>query len=271
MMIAAVATEASEDGFDQVVARPTRTGTWNLLRNGTVTASAYAVCRPDRRWFVSVDAWEEQDHEPLVNAMIADLNQDLHTRIDGTDEASLERWTKHGFEPHRREVEFLLSPDPQRTGLVPSPIPSGLTLLSAEEVDETALRQLDDRLRDEVPGTGGWVNDPAEFHDYTYDEKPFDPATYLVAVDDNLQQFAGLVRIWANGTRSRLGLIGVTRPYRRRGVARALLAAAFEALHDRGVSEVLAEVDSSNTAGLKLLQSIDAVETGASLVLRRSM
>lgn len=270
-MIVPVATEASDANSDQFVARPTRTGTWNLLRGGTATASAYAVCRPDRRWFVSVDAWDEQDHDPLINAMIADLNQNLHTRIDGTDETSLERWTKHGFVPDRRELEFLLSPDPQRTGLAATPIPDGLTLLPADEVDETALRQLDDRLREEVPGADGWINDPAEFHEYTYDEKHFDPATYLVAVDDDREQFAGLVRVWANGPRSRLGLIGVTRAYRRRGVARALLAAAFKPLHERGVSEVLAEVDASNTASLKLMESIAAVETGASLVLRRSI
>lgn len=270
-MIEAVVTKAEVHGddLDEVVVRPTRTATWNLVRDGTTAASAYAVCRPDRRWFVSVDAWNEHDHGPLVNAMIADLNQDVHTRIDGADPASLEMWTRYGFEPDRREIEFLISPDSERTGLAHSLAPKGLALLPADEVDEAALRQLDDQLRDEVPGTEGWVNDPAEFHDYTFDEKHFDPATYLVAVDNEQQQFAGLVRIWANGTRSRLGFIAVTRPYRRRGLARALLASAFQPVHDRGVLEVLAEVDASNTPSLKLLHSINAVETGASVVLRR--
>lgn len=265
----AAEAESPEAELDQVVVRPTRTATWNLVRSGTTAASAYAVHRPDRRWFVSVDAWGEHAYGPLVNAMIADLNQDLHTRIDGADTTSLELWTRYGFEPDRREIEFLISPDPQRTGLAHCPSPKGLTLLRADEVDETALRELDDQLRDEVPGTEGWVNDPAEFHDYTYDEKHFDPATYLVAVDDDQQQFAGLVRIWANGTRSRLGLIAVTRPYRRRGLARTLLASAFRPLHERGVVEVLTEVDALNIASLKLLASINAVETGASVVLRR--
>ncbi|MBA3527884.1 MAG: GNAT family N-acetyltransferase [Propionibacteriaceae bacterium] len=117
-------------------------------------------------------------------------------------------------------------------------------------MDETSLRELDDRLRDEVPGTAGWVNDPAEFADYTFDELQFDPATYLVAVDDERHQFAGLVRIWANGNRSRLGLVGVARPYRRRGLARAMLASALRPVHARGVHEVMAEVDASNTASL---------------------
>jgi GNAT superfamily N-acetyltransferase len=255
----------------EIVARPTRTASWNLVRDGATVASAYAVCRPDRRWFVSVDGWHIDDHDPLVNAMVADLPHDLHTRIDGSDATALEVWSRYGFEPHRREIEFLFSPDPSITGLTDVATPAGLTVLSADEVDETELRELDDRLRDDVPGNDNWVNDPAEFHDLTFDERRFDPTTYLVAVDDQRRQFAGLVRLWANGGRARLGLVGVVRPYRRRGLARALLASALRPVHERGVVEVMAEADATNTAGLALLQEIGAVETGASMVLKRSL
>jgi ribosomal protein S18 acetylase RimI-like enzyme len=252
-----------------VVVRPTRTAGWNLIRDGVTVASAYAVCRPDRRWFVSVDGWHEEDHDPLVNAMIADLRHDLYTRIDGSDEKSLEVWSRYGFEPHRRELEFLFSPDPDRTGLTGVLLPDGLALLPVSDVDETQLRELDDRLREDLPGSVGWVNDPAEFHDYTFDERWFDPATYLVAVDDERREFAGLVRLRANGNRSRLGLVAVGRPYRRRGLARAMLASALQPIHERGVREVMAEVDESNVAGLALLRGIGAVATGSSMVLRR--
>lgn len=254
-----------------VVVRPTRTATWNLVRDGATVASAYAVCRPDRRWFVSVDGWHDDDHDPLVHAMISDLAQDLHTRIDGSDAAALELWSRSGFEPDRRELEFLFSPDPERTGLVDARLPDGLLLLSADEVDEVALRRLDDELRRDVPGSDGWVNDPAEFHDITFDELHDDPGSYLVAVDDERRQFAGLVRIWANQERSRLGLVAVTRPYRRRGLARAMLAAALRPLHERGIRHVMAEADDGNTAGLSLLARIGAEHTGSSLVLRRSL
>jgi GNAT superfamily N-acetyltransferase len=142
-------------------------------------------------------------------------------------------WSRYGFEPHRREIEFLFSPDPERTGLTGVLLPDGLALLPISDVDERALRELDDRLREDLPGSEGWVNDVGEFHDYTFDERWFDPATYLaltqalVAVDDDRRQFAGLVRLRANGNRSRLGLVGVARPYRRRGMARAMLASAL--------------------------------------------
>ena len=94
--VVAVDAKIPDAGLDQVVARPTRTASWNLVRDGTTAASAYAVCRPDRRWFVSVDAWDDRDHDPLVHAMIADLGQDLYTRIDGADPATLCRTTIRG-------------------------------------------------------------------------------------------------------------------------------------------------------------------------------
>jgi ribosomal protein S18 acetylase RimI-like enzyme len=75
--------------------------------------------------------------------------------------------------------------------------------------------------------------------------------------------------VWNVPKVPRLGLIGVTRAYRRRGLARVLLGAAFAALHGRGIEFVDAEVDSSNDASIALLSSIGAVQTGVSLELVR--
>ena len=91
---------------------------------------------------------------------------------------------------------------------------------------------------------------------------------YLVAVDDLQRQFAGLVRIGVNANRARLGLIAVTQDYRRRGLAGAMVASALRPLQERGVLEVLAEADASNSSSLGLLRSFNAFETGASVVLR---
>jgi ribosomal protein S18 acetylase RimI-like enzyme len=252
-----------------VVVRPTRTARWNLVRDGVAVARADAVCRPDRRWFVSVDAWQEEDHDPLVNAMVADLGLDLHTRIDGADTAALQRWSRWGFLPERREVELLIPSDPHRSGLADTLLPVGLVLLAPDEVDETELRDLDGRLRSELPGMASWVHDPEEFHDHTFDEAYAVPGTHLVAVDQRGQQFAGVVRVWVGRYRARLGLVGVARPYRRRGLARWLLASALLPVHERGIGEVMAEVDDTNLAGLALLAGVGAVSTGSSVVLRR--
>ncbi len=252
------------------VVRPTRTATWNYIRGNDTAASAHARCRPDRRWFVSIDAWDEDAYAPLMTAMSEDLRQDLYMNVSGDDEG-LERWRKLGFEIGRREIEFTIPVDPSRTGLTDAPPPDGIVLISADAVDEQGLRELDDRLRADVPGTDGWLNDPQEFREYTFDERHFDPATYLVAVDDSREEFAGLVRVWTHPRHSRLGLIGTAASYRRRGLARALLAAAFAALHERGIAQISAEADATNDQSIRLLESIGATPTVETLeLIRRS-
>lgn len=251
------------------VVRPTRTASWNLVRAGETTASAYATCRPDGRWYVSIDTWDGDAYAPLLSAMTEDLRHDLYTNVRGDDEAELDRWRRLGFEVERREIELQIPVDPVVTGLADVVVPPGIALVPADAVAEDALRELDDQLRAEVPGCDGWRSDPQEFRDRTFDERLFDPLTYLVAIDDWRQEFAGLVRVWTRGAHSRLGLVAVTSHYRRQGLARALLAAAFAPLHERGVAFVTAEVDATNAVSLHLVHSIGAVHTGATLVLLR--
>ncbi|MGI8692263.1 MAG: GNAT family N-acetyltransferase [Geodermatophilaceae bacterium] len=251
------------------VARLARTAEWSLVRGAEAVASAHATCRPDGRWFVSIDGWDEAADAPLLAAMVGDLRHDLHTNVDGADEVELRRWHRLGFEPSRRESLLAVPVDPGVSGLTQSVLPDGIVLVSADAVDETTLRELDDTLRADVPGSAGWVNDPMEFREYTFDERQFDPATYLVAVDDACERFAGLVRVWTTPRLSRLGLIGVTAPYRRRGLARALLAGAFAPLHERGVRTVAAQVDVTNTASVALLNDIGAEQVGETIELVR--
>jgi RimJ/RimL family protein N-acetyltransferase len=250
------------------IVRPSRTATWRVLRGDESSGSAYALCRPNRRWFVSVDTWDEDEFAPLVEAMADDLRNDLYTTLEDGD-PELRQWLALGFTIHRRELRFRMPVNPARTGLDTAATELAVALLPADAVDVALLRRLDDTLREDVPGAEGWRNDPEEFAQYTFGTKQFDPTTYLVAVDDAAARFAGLVRVWNMPKVPRLGLIGVTSGYRRHGLARVLLAAAFSSLHQRGIEYVDAEVDSSNPAALALLTGIGAVETGVSLELVR--
>jgi ribosomal protein S18 acetylase RimI-like enzyme len=255
----------------EYVVRLSRTATWNLVRAADTIATAHAMCRPDGRWFVSIDAWDEAAWAPLVAVMIKDLGCDLHTVVDASDEATLASWRRFGFEVARREVDYLIPVDPGVTGLVESPLPDGMVLLGADAVDETELRLLHDALRADVPGSDGWLSDPQEFRERCFDERSFDPATYLIALDDTVPAFAGLVRIMLMPRRARLGLVGVRSGYRRRGLARALLAAAFAALPERGFTQVGAEVDATNTASIRLLEQLGGRRSGGSVVMIRPM
>lgn len=251
----------------EYVARQSRTATWNLVRGPDTIASAHALCRADGRWFVSVDAWDDAAWEPLTSAMIGDLRRDLHTMVDESDDVTLDCWRRLGFEFRRREINFAVPVNPVATGLGTARLPDGLVLLGADAVDETELRKLDDAMRAEASGTDGWINDPQEFHDHTFDERYFDPETHLVAVDDVRETFAGLVRVVVIPRRPRLRLIAVAPAYRRRGLARGLLGAAFASLHERGVDYVAAEADAGNAAAINLFEQVGARRIGASIEL----
>jgi ribosomal protein S18 acetylase RimI-like enzyme len=242
---------------------------WHALDDDEVVGRAYALHRPDNRVYVSVDTWRDDVFAILAAALVQDLRRDLHTLVDEADVDELARWSALGFRAGRREDLYLVPTAPQATGLRDVGLPAGFTAVGADAVDEDRLRTLDELLREDVPGSDGWVNDPDRFHTETFDSIGFDPATYLVAVHEASGEYAGLARIWNHPKYARLGLVGVRRSCRRRGLARALLAAAFQALHARGITDVLAEVDTTNSASTALLTRIGARRTGGSVELLR--
>jgi ribosomal protein S18 acetylase RimI-like enzyme len=254
---------------DLRIARLMRVASWRALAGAEVVGEANAMLRPDRRWFISVDTWVADSFLPLVSAVADDLRQDLYTTVDEGDEAELRNWSAAGFTFLRREHHYLVPTGPDRTRLAGAALPAGMSLVSADAVDEDGLRMLDEALRQDVPGTDGWINDPQEFREHTFDERRFDPATYLVAVDDFSRAFAGLARVWNHPRQPRLDLVGVTSGYRRQGLAKNLLAAVFAPLRDRGVSEVAAEADATNAASNALLTRIGARRAGGSIELVR--
>jgi ribosomal protein S18 acetylase RimI-like enzyme len=252
-----------------LITRPTRQVRWNLIRGRDTAATAHGLFRPDRRWFVAIDAWNDVDHDALLEAVLDDLPFDLHTIVGEADVEALQRWIRSGFDISRREIEFLVPVDPAVTGLHRTSLPDGLIAVPADAVDEDLLRQLDDLLREDVPGSQGWRNDPVEFHESTFQDGHYDPASYLVAIDESAESLAGLVRVGISRRHARLGLVATARRYRRRGLARALLAAAFDRVLERGLIEVTATADETNSASVTLLESIGARRTETSLELIR--
>lgn len=220
---------------------------------GAVTAFP----RPGDRWFVTIEASQEESYQPLLRAVAANTGSDLYAAVDETDEYALETFTRLGLTVNRRESNLLIPTDPQITGLNVTDEPEGVVIISAVDAYEDQLRLLDDALRQDVPGTAGWKWDPGDFHDETFGSD-FDPAAYLIAVDKDNGDYLGLVRVWHSPGRPRLGLIAILRPYRRRGFASVLLARAFRALHERGKTEVTAGVDDTNTPSLSLLMRLGA-------------
>jgi ribosomal protein S18 acetylase RimI-like enzyme len=252
----------------EVVVAKTPQG-WMALHSEVAIGKAAAMVRPDARCFVSFDACRADAYQPLVQAMGQDLRRDLYTEIGEADIQLGDRLVGLGFVVNRREHLYVVPTDPTVTALTNVAVPAGFEIRTADQVDEDRLRGFDEELKQDVPGADDWTWDRQGFRNETYGAPDFDPATYLVAIERPGGRYAGLVRVWNRPSGPRLGLIAVGRPYRRRGLARSLLARVFGVLHQRGETEVVAEVDTTNTGANRLLISLGARRAGGSIELIR--
>ncbi len=89
----------------------------------------------------------------------------------------------------------------------------------------------------------------------TYEASELDTGLWVVAWDRD--EVAGVVQNWVRPEENeRLGVkrgwldhISVRRPWRRRGLARAMTAASLVKFHERGLAEAMLGVDSENPNG----------------------
>jgi ribosomal protein S18 acetylase RimI-like enzyme len=193
---------------------------------------------------------------------------ELYATVDEADSERLRRLESVGFTQKRRELVLRVPTDATRWSVGDVGPPPGITFRTADHVDEGRLRRLDDRLRQDVPGTDGWCWDEKGFREDTYGSPDFDPAAYLVAVNGDAD-YVGIARVWIQPQQARLGFVGVRAEWRRRGLARALLAAVFTVLHERGLEEVRTEVDETNLPSRTLLARFGAQTFATSLELVR--
>jgi len=171
---------------------------------------------------------------------------DVYASVDG----DLEPWLAAGFVEHRRENRYVVPTTTIKAT-------RAVELLTLEHVDLDRLRELDDLLRQDVPGTDGWHWDPEAFRAETADA---DPELYVVAGD-----YVGIARVWG----TRLGFVGVRREHRRRGIASAMLAHVFGVLAARGIDEVTTEIDVENVASRATIEPLGARVVGQSVELVR--
>ncbi|WP_227981559.1 GNAT family N-acetyltransferase [Nocardia spumae] len=241
---------------------------WQAVHRGVPIGSGDISPRPDGRLFVSIDSWRPDTFGPLTAAMLAGLPRPLYTVVDEADRDLVTRWESAGFITRRRERECLVPTDPQVTGLDTAAPPSDTTILAAGCAAEAPLRQVDRAIRDEVEATVGWQEMPAEIMPRRGGDTVVDPSKYAVAAQSD--RYVGLIRVVQVTRLPRIGLIAVRADQRRRGIARALLAHALGALHERGIPRAAVEVNESNAAAVALFEGIGAqcVNNNLELVLR---
>jgi ribosomal protein S18 acetylase RimI-like enzyme len=243
-------------------------GEWRLRDDKHIVGAVKSLVRPDNRCFIFFDSCRADAYQPLLAAVAESVDCDLYLCVDEADSGQLALYLPLGLAVSRREGTYRVPTSPDVTGLGEAGLPAGLAVISAEDADEDRLRLLDDALRQDVPGADGWRWDAAGFHEETF-SPAFDPATYLVAVAQASGEYAGLLRVWNNPEGPLLGLIAALPGYRRRGLARALIAQAFAVLRERGKTEVTAEIDDANVASISLFTALGARRTGGSVELIR--
>ena len=196
----------------------------------------------DRRRAVEYLALQvaELDHVPVDHVHDNSADVDLHVHV------------YHGV------ADLSVEADPTCLGRGVTTVVAGNCGGSAADVEENQLRLLDDELRQDVPGTSGWMTTPEEFREDTFADPAFDPRTYLVALDSERGELIGLVRIWMNPEGPRLGMVAVKREHRRRGIGSTLVAQALRAVHVAGAAEVRTEYDLTNIGSRALFERIGA-------------
>ena len=244
--------------------RPDR---WIATRGPQPAGRLRVLVRPDGLTGLYPRDVADDAYGPLVDAVSRTHHGNLCIEVAEAAGEAREALSARGFAVHRHEHHYRVpTAGPAVSG---RRVPAGFAVISAADADVDRLRELDDALRQDVPGAAGWRNDPRTFADQTFNDPEFDPATYLIALHENTGEYAGLVRVWIRPHLPRLGLIGVRAAYRRQGLAIALIARAFGVVSARGVAEVTCEVDETNVASNALMANLGASRTGGAVELIR--
>lgn len=205
-------------------------------------ATLRAIRRPDGRWFVRLPEEHPNTWPTLVAAAIRDgCGTLILSRPADQDEAYHSALRRAGFLPVRTETAWRLS-----VAAIPTiPVRAEHHMVPVTELAPEAVAVLDNAVRDDIPGTSGWLGTGAQLAE-SLDDPEFDPDLYLIAQHPRTGSLDGLVRVWNRHPEPRLGCIGVTTPWRRTSLALGLLQNIAATLRARGVTHITAETDQSN-------------------------
>jgi ribosomal protein S18 acetylase RimI-like enzyme len=235
---------------------------WLAWDGDLVVGALHPWRSPDGRLRLYYDKCRPDVYAPLARV----IEPDCYVMARIGDAEMLAALSEAGFTENRRENDYEIPA--MRTE---APVPPGIHVITADQTELEPLMMLDCAIRADIPGADGWQPDPVWFREETYDSPFFDPQAYRVALDD-AGRYVGLARVWErlpSQRYRRLGCVGVLAGYRRRGLARTLIAQALAPLADAGEIAVTAEADASNVASDALLRSFGARVTGGTIELHR--
>ena len=166
------------------------------------------------------------------------LNQDTAP----SNQAAKELLERHGYEliRHFWKMGIDLADEPAE------PVwPEGIRLETMAPGQE---REIFDASEDAFQDHWGFV--PHDYHEWrawTVERPSFDPSLWLIARDGD--EIAGISLCYVGEGEGWVGVLGVRRPWRKRGLGRALLLESLRELRRRGMPCGALGVDSENPTG----------------------
>lgn len=242
---------------------------WRALADSVVLGQVRAWVRPDGRTFLYVDQSDPDAMDLILESVEAQLHRTLHVSLDERDKQLNMLFTARGYQVNRTESTYSIPVARAWSRLDGSRLPPGIAMVPADEPNEARLRELDDRLRQDVPGTDGWTWHPDDFREETFESDDFDPQLYWIAKSRDEDRYIAIARLWNKPHVPRLGLLAVLPPFRRQGVARALLLRGLDTLKQRGVEQLVTETDDTNVPMGSLLKHLGARRTGRTIELAK--
>ena len=195
--------------------------------------------------------WTEEQLQRTFDRVPADARVVFRSGAVSTYEPAQQLLAGYGMTPVRYFWKMLIDFDAQPP--YPTP-PEGITIKPFTAVNDltAVMRATDEAFHDHW----GYVEQPEEemlkeWQEWTKKDSKHDPGLWFLAMDGDEIAGVSLCRIedWNNAEWGHVDELAVRRPWRRRGIALALLHHSFAALYARGKKSVSLGVDASSLTG----------------------
>jgi GNAT superfamily N-acetyltransferase len=227
---------------------------WGDANDGSRYYDGFCFLRPDaRRRGIgqAMLAWTEDRRRGIAAGHAAageglDRPPLMTTFVNDGDRGGRVLLESAGYEPFRR---FFSMVRPDLESIPDAPLPEGLELRPIPR-DPAVLRQVFDAANEAFRDHFGWVDDGDESFASFIEDPATDPDLWLVAFDGD--EVAGAVlngihhKDDGDGGDGWLDSVFTRRPWRRRGLARALIVRSLQLLRERGLGSAALGVDAQN-------------------------
>lgn len=225
-------------------------------------ARASAARRPDGQWLVTLPAKRPDLWRHCLARVIADIPAPLLVSQAGD--------LAEPFTKPLQQAGFVASRVEQLWRIPIAALPGGPImcashrLVSVDNCDLTAAVELDNAIRNDIPGTELWAGAEADLRD-TLSDPEFDPDLYLIAEHTVTHSLDGLIRVWNRPGAPRLGCLGVRQAWRRTRLPAALVSTVTATLRRRGVTEIVTETDVRNAGSHPMAAHHGGIRAGTTI------